>query len=145
VGEVSILAAEHRQIAAMARELAATVSGSALPDPLVFLQFRREFGRVLTRHLKREEWAVYPRLRTHPDIGVRATAERLCDEATRFSAAFTAYAGRWPAPKIAAGWDAFRAETLAIIGGLLDRIDVEDNHLYPMLAEEEPAPARRVA
>ena len=101
--EVSILVAEHRQIAAMARELAATVSGSARPDPLVFLQFRREFGRVLTRHLKHEEWAVYPQLTTHPDLRVRALAEKLCAESLNFSAAFAAYAGRWPAPMRRAG------------------------------------------
>lgn len=145
MGEVSALAAEHRQIAAMARELAATVSGSALPDPLAFLQFRREFGRVLTRHLKREEWAVYPQLTTHADPRVRALADTLCAESQRFSFAFAAYAGRWTAPKIAADWPVFREETLEMIGGLLDRIDAEDNRLYPLLAGEQAASLRRVA
>jgi len=139
------LAAEHRQIAAMARELAATVSGSVLPDPLVFLQFRREFGRVLTRHLKREEWAVYPQLTAHRDGRVRALAEQLCADSQRFSADFAAYAGRWTAAKIAADWEGFRVETLEIIGGLLDRIDAEDNRLYPLLAEEQAAPCAEPA
>lgn len=143
MGEVSALAAEHRQIAAMARALAATVSGDALPDPLAFLQFRHEFGRVLIRHLKREEWSVYPQLTAHCDPRVRALAEQLCAESQRFSAAFADYAGRWTAQKIEADWECFRVETLLIVGGLLDRIDAEDNRLYPLLAEQEAAPLRR--
>ncbi len=142
MGEVSALAAEHRQIAAMARALAATVSGNVLPDPLAFLHFRREFGRVLTRHLKRREWAVYPQLTAHRDPRVRALAEELCADGQRFSADFAAYAGRWTAQKIGAEWECFRVETLLIVGRLLDRIDAEDNRLYPLLAEQEVAPLR---
>jgi hypothetical protein len=61
----------------------------------------------------------------------------------RFSTAFATYTGRWTAPKIAADWEAFRSETLTMIGGLLDRIDAEDNRLYPLLAEDEATPLCR--
>lgn len=141
------LRAEHEDIADMARALIAIVEAPLPPDPLSFLRFRRDFGRVLTRHLKHEEWAVYPVLLNHRDGAVRATADALCRESQAFGAEFMAYARDWTADRIGREWDGFRATTRTMIGRLLDRIETEENRLYPLLdrppSAMSPTPIRR--
>lgn len=137
--DVRQLHAEHRQIAEMARELAEAVAAPTPPEPIAFLHFRREFARILTRHLKREEWMTWPLLAARPD------AAQLCSDLAAFSLDFAAYGRAWPAPRIEGDWEGFRRETLAMIERLLARIEAEETQLYPLLAARGRAPALKQA
>jgi hypothetical protein len=134
---MTLLCLEHKRIASMARQLAATVSQEAAPDPTSFHQFRREFGAALAVHLNREDWVVYPALFVSKRPEVRALASRLSADANHFSSSFRDYNRRWTTVCIAADWAGFREETLAMIARLQRRIAVEDCELYPLLDDIE--------
>jgi hypothetical protein len=141
VVDTARLRMEHKEIAAMARELIAIVDAPAPPEPLAFLRFRRDFGLILTRHLRHEEWAVYPALLDHRDPATRSMAAAVCKESMAFSEDIARYARDWTATRIAVEWEGFRGVTKAMMKRLLNRIDVEDNRLYPLLAKAVAAPA----
>ena len=124
----------------MARELIATADAPAPPEPLAFLRFRRDFGLVLTRHLKHEEWAVYPALLNHRDAATRTIAGAIGKESMAFSEDIARYARDWTATRIVAEWESFRGVTKAMMERLLDRIEIEDNRLYPLLTKAAAAP-----
>jgi len=126
----------------MARVLIATVDAPAPPEPLAFLRFRRDFGQILTRHLKHEEWAVYPALLNHRDAATRSIADAICKDSLALSEDIARYARDWTATRIAAEWESFRDVTKAMMKRLLHRIEVEDNRLYPLLAKAAAAPVR---
>lgn len=128
--------AEHRQLDAMMHEFDCLVAAAAPPEPLGFLHFRRDFARLLTQHLKREDWLIYPRLRASPKAELREAAERLCAEIGAFERMFAAYGRRWTSAQIAADWDGFRIETADLLQRLRRRIAMEEAELYPLL---EPA------
>lgn len=143
--DIALLRFEHKQIASMAADLTSFVNRRTAPEPVEFLAFRREFGRKLAIHLAREDWVVYPRLRTSRSPVVRALAARLAADAADFSGAFRAYSREWTTVRIAADWLGFRRDTLTMLARLQLRVHVEDRELYPLVddAGRDPPLRRR--
>jgi hypothetical protein len=133
--QIEALRCEHQLIDKLAAELASFVAGPTPPEPVAFLQLRRAFGRTLSAHLKREDWIVYPRLRAHARGEVRDLAHRFCTAAAALSTAFAAYGQFWTTSAIADDWKGFQAATAAMLASLDDRIAMEEDELYPLLAE----------
>ena len=131
--------AEHREIASLMDRFAAMLAAETPPEPLAFLQFRREFGRVLNQHLKREDWTLYPHLMASPRPEVRGVAQRLHAEIGAFEAAFGAYARCWTSVRICENWELFREESEALIRRLQHRILVEEQELYPLVERRAAA------
>ena len=131
--DMEIFRDEHRQIARLMDRFGDMLAEDAPPEPLDFLHFRREFGRTLNQHLKREDWMLYPKLRASPQPEVRDVAERLGGEIVAFEAAFAAYGRRWTHARICAEWGLYRRESEAMILGLHRRILLEEQELYPLV------------
>jgi hypothetical protein len=131
--DMEIFRDEHRQIAGLMNRFGDMLAEATPPEPLAFLHFRREFGRALSHHLKREDWMLYPRLRASPRPEVRNMAERLCTEIGAFEAAFAVYGRRWTSARICADWAQYRRESEAMILGLHRRILLEEQELYPLV------------
>lgn len=134
MNEIELLRREHRLIYLMAAELAGFVREGEPPEPVRFLHLRRKFGRTLSLHLKREDWVLYPRLRAHARREVRDLASPFCAASAAFSTAFEAYSRAWTSVSIASDWKGFQAATEAMLDSLHDRIAMEENQLYPLLA-----------
>jgi len=139
---VETLCAEHRQIRILAARLNEFIARSAPPDPVEFLYFRREFARTLVRHLKKEDWMVYPRLKASSRPWLRETAARLCSELGSFEEGFGSYTRRWTSDAISRDWPGFREETLAMVERLLRRMALEESDLYPLVDAWIPPAAR---
>jgi hypothetical protein len=136
---MSLLRLEHRRIESLACDMIAIVEQRNQPDPLMFFRLRREFARILTVHLKREDWVVYPRLLASPQPEIRDLARRLGAEVAAFSSAFLIYSHRWTTVCIAADWPGFCKDTLAILARLRHWIHVEDRELYPLVDKADHA------
>jgi hemerythrin-like domain-containing protein len=134
LNQIAMLRSEHQLIDLMAGELAAFIGERERPEPVRFLNFRREFGRALSLHLKREDWVVYPRLRAHARREVRDLASPFCAASAAFSRVFEAYSRAWTSVSIASDWKGFQAATEVMLDHLHNRIAMEENQLYPLLA-----------
>jgi hemerythrin-like domain-containing protein len=131
---VETLCDEHREIRTLLDRLNAYLEGGP-PDPLPFLHFRRELGRIVTHHLKKQDWVLYPRLKASGRAELRAAAIRLCAEIGSFEEAFGAYARRWTSSRIGEDWAGYREETRAMVRLLERRMALEERDLYPLLDE----------
>jgi hemerythrin-like domain-containing protein len=130
---VETLCAEHRQIRILVGRLNEFIARTTPPDPVEFLYFRREFGRTLVRHLKKEDWLIYPRLKASSRSGLREIAARLCSELGSFEEAFGSYTRRWTSGGISKDWSGFREDTLAMMQLLHRRMALEESELYPLV------------
>lgn len=124
--------AEHRELARLMDRYGEMLAGREPPAALPFLHFRREFGRSLKQHLKREDWLLYPRLQASSCPEVRNVAQRLCAEIGAFEAAFGLYERRWNSTQICEDWEGYRQESATMIRRLRSRIDAEERELYPL-------------
>ena len=86
---------------------------------------------TLVRHLKCEDWALYPRLKARGDAALSRMANEFVDEMGHIAAQFAAYDARWTPEVVAAYWPDFCTETIGILDALGMRIEREDNELYP--------------
>lgn len=92
-----------------------------------------KLGGVLRIHLAQEDKVLYPRLMRSVDPEVADTARRFVAEMGQIGPAFAAYADTWRfADAIIAEPDRFRAETDVLFAALGDRIERENDVLYPM-------------
>ncbi len=140
---VQTLRLEHRHIEDLADHLRQVVDAELPLDPLALLRLRRSFGQALARHLNKEDWLIYPRLKASREPALRALGARLYDEIGALQDAFSAYGRRWTSAAIAADWIGFRKDTHGILQALRRRIALEEDELYPVLERhfEETATA----
>ena len=99
---------------------------------------------TLVRHLKCEDWALYPRMQSSGDAEVMRIARIFVDEMGHIAGDFAAYDARWTPEAVEADWDGFRGETIGILDALGMRIEREEQQLYP-LAERLPIGGERQA
>jgi hypothetical protein len=133
VDDIEIYRAEHRRLDILIDELDFLLAQDAPPEPLGFLHFRRDFARLLTQHLKREDWILYPKLRASPRAALREIAGRFAEELGDFEVRFAAYGREWTTVRIGEDWAGYLTVTAALMRDLRARIQHEETELYPLL------------
>ncbi len=103
------------------------------PAGIDLVNFRSAFSKELLAHLTREDWLLYPSLLQSSDKLIASTAQTFIDEMGGLLAAYKAWSGNWPTERIIADWQTFAAETSAVLDALGERIDRENNELYPLV------------
>lgn len=137
IREIERLRAEHAAIETLSRFLLALVAAPHPPRPTELAAVRGMLRDTLVRHLKCEDWALYPRMQSSGDAEVMRIARIFVDEMGHIAGDFAAYDARWTPEAVEADWDGFRGETIGILDALGMRIEREEQQLYP-LAERLP-------
>jgi hypothetical protein len=87
---------------------------------------------VLIRHLKEEDWLVYPKLLRSSDPRVVQIAQLFMSEMGGLALAFRDHSERWGAFAIDSDWASYRREAAQFLEALNNRITREDRDLYPL-------------
>ena len=132
IREIERLRAEHAAIETLSRFLTAMVAASHPPRPTELAAVRGMLRDTLVRHLKCEDWALYPRLRSSGDTEALRIATIFVDEMGHIAGDFTAYDARWTPEAVEADWGGFCSETSGILDALGMRIEREEQQLYPL-------------
>ena len=147
IREIERLRAEHAAIETLSRFLLALVAAPHPPRPTELAAVRGMLRDTLVRHLKCEDWALYPRLQAKSEPVLAELAARFVDEMGHIAEAFEAYDSYWTQLRVEADWPGFCAETRAILTALGDRISREESELYPvaetLFKAEAPPPRER--
>ncbi len=141
------LRAEHAALITLSRLLMDLVHAPHPPRPTELASVRGMLRDTLVRHLKCEDWVLYPRLKSSGDAAlIRMTAE-FAHEMGHIAEDFTAYDAKWTADLAAADWPGFCSETQIILDVLGMRIEREEQELYPAAealdGQEDGDPAPR--
>lgn len=124
---------EHAQLVTIVRRLSEEIGPDNAGPSAELHVLRRELTSTLIRHLKGEDWILYPKLLGSSDPAVVATARRFNDEMSGLAGAFMAYSEKWGQLAIERDWNGYRQETAAIVQALSDRITRENRELFPLL------------
>lgn len=131
-GETRRLRDEHTALATLSQYLLDLVAAAEPPRPTEIEAVRGLFRDTLVRHLKCEDWALYPRLRDSGDPALADLAQLFVAEIGTLADEYARYDGLWPTGRIAAEWPRFRRETRAILAALRRRMAREERELYPV-------------
>lgn len=126
---IAELCAEHRQLEAQARQMLAIVAGP-VADAAAVAGFRWRMAQALYNHCEREDRLIYRTILSSGDAAATALALSYRIEHGQLARDFGHYITDWPVTRINREWDAFRADTQAVMAALAVRIQSEEDTLY---------------
>lgn len=124
---------DHAHLIRIAERLSKAIAQSAPPPSADLFPLRQELIFTAIRHLKAEDWVLYPRLLVSTDLRVARTARVFSNEMGSLAKEFTTYAQFWGTSAIERDWAGYCRETTRILGDLTQRITREHTDLYPLL------------
>lgn len=130
--EMRRLRAEHSALLTLARFLTEFIDAPQPPRATELAAVRGMLRDTLVRHLKCEDWALYPRLKASGDPALMELSSEFVGEMGHIADDFAAYDKKWTPAGIEAAWPDFCTETRAILAALGARIAREDRDLYPV-------------
>ena len=130
---LSQLRREHAELASFARHLAGMIAQRVPPEAEKLYEIRMKLTSALTRHLKTEDWVLYPGLLRSSNEQVVTTARAFSASMGELASDFHNYARRWGATEIGEDWEGYQRETSEILRVLTLRIKREERDLYPLL------------
>ena len=132
VHEMRRLRAEHAALATLSGFLMELVATPEPPRPTELAAVRGMFRDTLVRHLKCEDWILYPRLRATGDPDLMHITHEFELEMGDLAAEYVAYDDKWTAERVEAQWSEFRRDTIEAFGMLTTRVEREERELYPL-------------
>ena len=130
--EMQRLRAELAVLVTLARNSLDRVRVPHPPPPAELAAARGKLRENLVRHLKCEDWILYPRLMATGDQELMRITRDFEIEMGDLSADFIAYDDKWTGERVAADWPAFGRETIALFDILAARVEREERELYPL-------------
>ena len=130
---------EHRELLDLLSRLSVAIARPEPAPQVELFDLRMKLCTTLIGHLKVEDWTVYPKLISHRDPVVAATARRFNDEMGGLASAFSCYSRRWTTMMIQTHWAEFCSDTAEFVEALTRRIKREEAELYPLTAKAAKA------
>lgn len=130
--EMRRLRAEHAALTTLSQLLLGLIRAPELPRPTELESVRGMLRDTLLRHLKCEDWILYPRLQASGNAEVVTLAGEFVREMGHIAQDFAAYDAKWTAARIADDWPGFCSETEVVLNVLGMRIERENCDLYPV-------------
>lgn len=127
---ISELREEHRQLEDQAKRLRAIVM-APVADAAAVAGIRWKMAQAIQDHCAHEDVAVYQAIFASGDGAATRAAWADRQAHGKLPRSFAHYISEWPVARINRQWDAFRADTLAMLDRLATRIGNEENSLYP--------------
>src|SRR3546814_4460885 len=100
--EMRRLRAEHSDLAMLGKAVCALVAAPEPPPNDEIEALRARLRDTLVRHLKCEDWALYPRLAASGDPALAELASRFAAEVGGIGLHFAEYDADWPSERVAA-------------------------------------------
>lgn len=130
--EMQRLRAEHAALVTLSRILTDMIGAPHPPRLTELMPARGLLRDTLLRHLKCEDWALYPRLKASGDSELIRITREFELEMGDLAADFAAYDDKWTVEQVAAAWPDFCRETVIMLDMLAVRIEREESDLYPL-------------
>jgi hypothetical protein len=140
--DIGELRRQHAEIGRTAERLADLTARQDRPESVGAVRW--QLARLLMTHLALEDRILYPGLLQAIDADVRAATTTLQLETGTLAERFSLYMTSWSDDRIAREWASFCGDTDRVLSALRNRIDREEDTLYP-LAEQLKPDARRIS
>ena len=138
--EMQRLRAEHAALITLSRIILDMTGSPHCLDAGRLGSARGQLRDALVRHLKCEDWILYPRLMAAGDAELARITREFELEMGDLAADFIAYDNKWTRERVETDWPGFRRETKIVFDMLAARVEREERELYP-LAEASYASA----
>ena len=130
---VDELRKENNEITELIDILFGLVSNPSLRGNTVFCELLERLKNRLDEHLKHEARSIYPELLNHDDTNVKQIAKSFLGNTHELERILSKYAKRWCKHMNTDSHEEFESESRQIFRLVNERIQMEENHLFPVL------------
>lgn len=135
--ELRRLRAEHHKLACLSDAILGLIA-SPTADMMERLQpYWQEYRTILIRHLKCEDWILYPRLQSSADSELAAMAAGLFHEVGGLSAQLERFDAMWTDEARRNDWQGYARDMCSILALVDHRSEHEEQKLFPMAASRD--------
>ena len=127
------LRSENDAIKDLSDVLSCLVSNQTLRTNSVFCELIQRFHEKLDSHLKHEARSIYPELLHSDDQNVKQTAKAFLSNTHELERITSKYVKRWCNHINTENHTEFETETMSVFKLVNERIELEENHLFPVL------------
>ena len=124
---------ENNEIKELSDVLYGLVSSSSLHSNTIFCELLERFQNKLDEHLKHEARSVYPELLNHDDSNIKRIARSFLGNTHELERILSKYTKRWCHHINTENHEEFENETKEVFRLVNERIQMEENHLFPVL------------
>lgn len=124
---------ENDEIKDLSDVLSNLVSDQSLRTNTVFCELLQRFRDKLDNHLKHEARSIYPELLNHDDKNIKQVAKDFVSNTHELERILSKYVKRWCHSINTDNHEEFETETMGIFRLINERIQMEENHLFPIL------------
>lgn len=129
--DITRIRGEHLEILSTLRALEEELEAPAPTERLAGV--RAALKQMVYRHLREEDWLIFPWLLTHHRDELADAARVIIAEHGDFQGAVDDHIRRWPAVCVAADWHGYRTAARRMAHLLRQRIAAEERQLYAAL------------
>lgn len=124
---------ENNEIKELSDVLYGLVSNSSLRSNAIFCELLERFQNKLNEHLKHEARSIYPELLNHDDSNIKQVARSFLGNTHELERILSKYTKRWCHHINTKNHEEFENETKEVFRLVNERIQMEENHLFPVL------------
>ena len=127
------LRSENDAIKDLSDVLSNLVSNHTLRTNAVFCELLQRFHENLDSHLKHEARSIYPELLSHGSENIKQIAKQFLSNTHELERITSKYVKRWCSHINTENHTEFENETMEVFRLVNERIELEENHLFPIL------------
>jgi hypothetical protein len=101
-------------------------------EPVEASERLADLARIVSDHVAYEEQFIYPEMTRIGNAELSEASRLFAEEFETLRGDWCGYLDAWPADRIRGAWADFKRETRAILPRMLDRVQRENNCLYPL-------------
>ncbi len=135
--ELQRLRAEHQQLHDLSDVILGLITSSSVDHDSRLQPYWQEFHSLLIRHLKCEDWILYPRLQSCADSELAAMAASLFREVGGLSAQLERFDAMWTDEARRDDWQGYARDMRSILALVDHRSEHEEQKLFPMAASRD--------
>jgi hemerythrin-like domain-containing protein len=134
--ELRRLRYEHAQIRELGAAIRAVISQPNSEELQKLRSIRLRFDALLVRHLKCEDWILYPRISASLDRDISHLGDRVFSQYGDLADRLMEYMDQWTGDAIHADWDGHRSAVEALLDHAERRAVAEEQILFPAVAQD---------
>ncbi len=136
------LHSQNHKITELSNVFLYLIQDRAMCDTEIACNIFLDYAKAVREHIELVDRKLCKELISHPDQAVKNTANRFLSGSSEIKRIFSAYLKQWCSEAkreltIKNHYDAFVADTHQMFNLVLDRIERETEHLYPLIRRVE--------
>lgn len=134
--ELRRLRGEHAELRDLSDALRSGLEEHPPENLRQLFSIRQQFQTLMVRHLKCEDWILYPRIKASPNEQLSCLADHIFSQFGDLADVLLSYADSWDEAAVRADWASYCVDTKKLLDHAERRARSEETIFFPAIASD---------